>query len=67
MFDMAESGRAERKDWGADLSIGDDLYAKDIGEAGSTVITKGTEDEVFTFLIEDEDTREHGSKGVVGQ
>lgn len=52
MFDMTEGRGAEGKDWGANLSVRDDLDAKDIGEAGPAIVTKGAEDEVLALLIE---------------
>lgn len=63
MFDVTECGGAEREDRGADLSIGDDLDAKDIGEAGAAVIAKGAEYEILPFLIEDQDAGEHSRDG----
>ncbi len=60
MLDMAEGRGPESEDWGADLGIGDDLNAEDVGEAGPTVISKGAEDEIFAFLIEDQYAGEHG-------
>ena len=59
MLDMAKGRRAESEDRRADLGIGDDLYAKYIGKAGSAIVAKGTEDEVLALLIEDQDTGEH--------
>ena len=59
MLDMAKGRRAESEDRRADLGIGDDLYAKHIGKAGSAIVAKGTEDEVLALLVEDQDTGEH--------
>ena len=59
MLDMAKGGRAESENRRADLGIGDDLYAKHIGKAGSAIVAKGAEDEVLAFLIEDQDAGEH--------
>lgn len=59
MLDMAESGEAESEDWGANLGIGDDLDAEDVGEAGSAVVSKGAEDQIFALLVEDQYAGEH--------
>ncbi len=59
MLDMAKGRRAESEDRRPDLGIGDDLYAKHIGKAGSTIVAKGAEDEVLALLIEDQDAGEH--------
>ena len=59
MLDMAKGCRAESEDRRADLGIGDDLYAKHIGEAGSAIVSKGAKDEVLALLIEDQDAGEH--------
>lgn len=59
MFDMAEGCRAECEDWRADLRIGDDLDAKDVGKAGAAVVAKSPKDEILAFLVEDEDPGEH--------
>ncbi len=55
MFDMAEGCGAEGEYRGAYLGIRDDLDAEDVGEAGSAIVSKGTEDEILAFLVEDED------------
>ena len=60
MLQVAERRRAEREDGRADLRIGDDLDAEDVGEAGPTVLPEGAEDKVFAFLVEDEDSGDHG-------
>lgn len=60
MLDMAEGGRAQGQDGRADLGIGDDLDAKDVGQTRTAVVAKGTEDEILAFLVEDEDSGEHG-------
>jgi hypothetical protein len=44
MLDMAEGGGTQRKDGTSDLGIRDDLDAKDIGEAGAAVRSKGAKD-----------------------
>lgn len=54
MLDMAEGRRSECKDWGADLCIGDDLDTEDVCEPWAAIISKGAEDEVLAFLVEDE-------------
>lgn len=53
MLDVAERCGAEGEDGRADLGVGDDLDAKDVGEAGAAVVAEGAEDEVFSFLVED--------------
>lgn len=63
MFHMAEGCAAERKDRGTDGGVADDLDAKDVGEAGATILTVGAKDEVFTFLIEDQEAGYHLLKG----
>lgn len=35
------------------------MNTKDIGETRTTVISKGAEDEILAFLVEDEDPRYH--------
>lgn len=62
MFDMTESCGAESEDGGADLSIGDDLNAKDIGETGPAIVAKGAKYQVLAFLIKDENAGEHSSR-----
>lgn len=41
------------------MGVGDNLDPEDVGETGTAVIAEGAKDEVFAFLIEDQDTREH--------
>lgn len=53
VFDMAKGGRAECQDRGADLRVGDDLDAKDVGETWAAVAAESTEDEILTLLVED--------------
>lgn len=65
MFDVAESRRPKSEYRGANLGIGDDLDAEDIGEPWSAVVSKGAEDEVLAFLVEYQDTGEH-FKGLSG-
>lgn len=59
MLNMAEGCRSESEDWRADLCIGDHLDAEDVCESWAAIISKGTEDEILTFLVEDENTRKH--------
>ena len=61
---MAEGGRAQGEDRGADLGVGDDLDAEDIGETGATVISKGAEDEVLALLVENKNSRQHDGAGM---
>lgn len=56
---MTEGRRAQSQNWGADLRIGDNLYAKDIGETWTTITSEGTEDEILPLLVEYQDTRQH--------
>lgn len=65
MFDVAESRRPKSEYRGANLGIGDDLDAEDVGEPWSAVVSKGAEDEVLAFLVEYQDTGEH-FKGLSG-
>lgn len=59
VFDMTEGGGAESEDGRSDLCIGDDLDAKDVGEARPAVWPKGTEDEILALLIEEQDAAQH--------
>lgn len=59
---MAERRGSQRQNGRADLGVGDDLDAEDIGEARAAVIAEGAEDEVFAFLVEDKNTGEHGEE-----
>lgn len=59
MFNVTECGRTECEDRTSDLRIGDDLDAEDVCEAWTAVISKGAEDEILAFLIENEDSGEH--------
>jgi hypothetical protein len=56
---MAKSGASEGEDGRSDLSVGNDLDTKDIGETRTTVVSEGAEDEVLSLLIEDEDAGQH--------
>lgn len=67
VLDMAE-GSASKGQYGrSNLRIGNDLDAKDVGEAGPTVIAKGAEDEVLALLIENEDTGDHAGQSPGGE
>lgn len=59
MLDMAEGGRSQGEDWGADLRVGDDLDTKDVGETRTTVVAEGTEDEILALLVENQYSRQH--------
>ena len=56
---MTECGRTEREDRTSDLRIGDDLDAEDVCQTWTAVISKGAEDEILAFLIEDKNSGEH--------
>lgn len=56
---MAERCRPQGEDGRAHLGVGNDLDPEDIGEAWTAVIAEGSKDEVFAFLVEDEDSGEH--------
>ncbi len=56
---MAKGGGTKGEDGRADLGIGDDLDAEDVGEAGAAVVAEGAKDEILAFLVEDEDPRQH--------
>jgi len=58
---MAKGGGAKGEDGRAYLGVGDDLNAEDIGKSRAAVVAEGAKDEVLTFLVEDENSREHGS------
>ena len=57
---MAEGGRAKSENGRAYLGVGYYLDAEDVGEARAAVVAEGAKDEVLTFLVEYEDTGEHG-------
>lgn len=60
MLYMRECSRPEREDGRAHLRVGDDLDAEDVGEpVAPAVIPELPEDEVLTFLVEEEDPAEH--------
>lgn len=59
MLDMAKGRRAKSEDGRTDLGVGDDLYAKHIGKAGSAIVSKGAEDEVLSLLVKYQDAGEH--------
>ena len=54
MLDMAEGCRSECENRRANLCIGDDLDAEDVCEPWTAIISKGAEDEILAFLVEDE-------------
>jgi hypothetical protein len=56
---MAECGASEGEDRRADVGIRDDLDTEDVGEAGAAVGSEGAKDEVFAFLVEDQDAGYH--------
>lgn len=60
VLDMAEGSRAQGKDRRADLRIGDDLDAEDVGKTRATIAAEGAENQVLALLIKDQDPREHG-------
>lgn len=62
VLDMAKGGGAQGQDGGADLCIGNDLDAEDIGQAWAAVVAESAKDEVLALLIEDEDAGEHGGE-----
>ena len=59
VLNMAESCRAQGQDGRPDLGVRDDLNAKDISKARAAILSKGAEDQILPFLIEDEDTGKH--------
>lgn len=61
MLHMAECRRAQRENGRAYLWVGNDLDAEDVCEPGPAVVAKRTENEVFAFLVEDENAGEHGA------
>ena len=61
MLYMAERRRPQRENGRAYLRVGDNLDAEDVCEPGPAVVTKRTENEVFAFLIEDENTGQHSA------
>ena len=56
MLDVAKGCGSEGEDWRADLGIGDDLDAEDVCKPWAAIISKGTENEIFAFLIKDKDS-----------
>ena len=58
---MAERRRPQRENGRAYLRVGDNLDAEDVCEPGPAVVAKRTENEVFAFLIEDENTGQHSA------
>lgn len=59
MLNMAKGRGAQSEDGRADLRVGDDLDAEDVGQAGAAFGAKGAEDEVFAFLVEEKNAGEH--------
>lgn len=59
MLHMTESRASQRQDRTPNRRIANNLDAKDIREAWTTVVAEGAKDEVFAFLVEDEDAGEH--------
>lgn len=59
MLHMTKRRASKRQDRAPNRRIADNLDAKDIREAWATVVAEGAEDEVFAFLVEDEDAGEH--------
>jgi hypothetical protein len=59
VLDMAEGCGAQGEDGAPHLRVRNDLNAEDICKPWSTVATKGAEDEVLAFLIEDKDAAQH--------
>ena len=59
MLYMTESSRPQRQDRAPNRRITDNLDAKDIREAWATIVAESAEDEVFAFLVEDENAGEH--------
>ena len=56
MFNMAKGCRAECEDGGAYLGIRNNLDAEDIGKTRPAIVTKSAEDQILSFLVEDEDS-----------
>ena len=56
---VRERSTSEGEDGGPNVDVRDDLDAKYVCEAGTTIASEGAENEVFTFLVEDEDAGEH--------
>lgn len=52
VLDMAEGRRTQGQDRRADLRIGDDLDAEDVGKARAAVAAEGAKYEVLALLIE---------------
>lgn len=59
VLDMAEGGGAQGEDGRADLGIGNDLDAEDVGKSRAAVVAECAKYEVLTLLVEDEDSGEH--------
>ncbi|KAI6851666.1 clathrin adaptor, mu subunit [Hortaea werneckii] len=63
VLDMAECGGSESQNGRANLSIGYDLDAEDVGETRAHVLAEGTHDEQLALLIEEQHAGEHGDGG----
>ena len=55
MSDVTETCAAEREKRTADHGVRDDLDAEDIGQSWATIIAKRSKDQIFPFLIENQD------------
>lgn len=59
MLHMTKRRASQRQDRAPNRRIANNLDAKDISQPWATVVAEGAEDEVFAFLVEDEDAGEH--------
>jgi hypothetical protein len=59
MSRVAEGGASESENWRANGGVRDDLDAEDICKTGAAVGSKGSEDEILAFLVEDENAGYH--------
>lgn len=57
---MAERRRSERQDRRPHLRVRDHLDAEHVGEARPAIVTECTEYQILAFLVEDQDTGQHG-------
>lgn len=64
---MAESRGAQSQNRGSHLRVRDDLDAKDVGQTGAALSAEGAEDEVFAFLVEEENAGEHVGMLLLGR
>lgn len=60
MPNVEEARGAERDDGRTNVRIRDDLDAEDIGDTASKIVAEQTRDEHLSFLVEDEERRDHG-------